>query len=160
MNIASYEYVVSRSPFVVRRKVRWSDCDPAGVVFTGKFVEYVLNFASLFYAELAQGAKPMEWLHSLGVVMPVKGMEFEFHGALWPEDEFDLSGHVLEIREHSFDIAIEGAQADGRRVMSARFSPICIRSDARVRAPIPPQLLQALERFRPPKTSLNSGSPL
>ena len=55
MTITSYEHVVSRVPFVVRRKVRWSDCDPAGVVFTGKFAEYVLDFVTLFYAEMAEG---------------------------------------------------------------------------------------------------------
>ena len=33
--IDSYESVVSRTPLVVRRRVRWADCDPAGVVYTG-----------------------------------------------------------------------------------------------------------------------------
>ena len=99
----------------------------------------------------------MDWLRSLDIDMPVKGMEFEFHGALWPEDEFDLIGDVPEIREHSYDIAIEGAQADGRRILSARVSPICIRRNARVRAEIPPRLLQALERLRLPSASLDSG---
>jgi len=147
MGLASYEYVLSRDPFVVRRRVRWSDCDPAGVVFTGKFVEYTLSFVTLLYAEMAGGEAPMAWQQSLGVDMPCKGLEFEFHAALWPEDEFDLRCHISDIREHSFDIHIEAAEADGRRVFSARFSPICIRRDARVRAPIPPQLLQVLARF-------------
>jgi len=147
MGLASYEYVLSRDPFVVRRRVRWSDCDPAGVVFTGKFVEYTLSFVTLLYAEMAGGEPAMAWQRSLGVDMPCKGLEFEFHAALWPEDEFDLRCHISDIREHSFDIHIEAAEADGRRVFSARFSPICIRRDARVRAPIPPQLLQVLARF-------------
>lgn len=150
MSIDSYEYVLSRSPFVVRRRVRWSDCDPAGVVYTGKFTEYVLGFVNLFYSELASEQDYLKWRQSMGVDTPCKGMEYEFHGALWPDDVFDMRCHVSQLREHSYDIQIESTQPDGRRIFSARFSPICIRRDARVRAPLPPQLRDALSRFMRP----------
>jgi len=39
----SVEIVVSDSPFTVRRRVRWSDCDPAGAVHTGRFAEYLIS---------------------------------------------------------------------------------------------------------------------
>jgi acyl-CoA thioesterase FadM len=145
--IDSYESVVSRRPFVVRRRVRWSDCDPAGVVYTGKFTDYVLHAVNLFYGELSQGHAP-EWRQELGVDTPCKGMAFEFHRALWPEEEFELLLDVPQIREHGYDIRIEATQPGGVRIFSARFSPICIRRDARVRAPMPPALIAALEPFR------------
>ncbi|MEJ8859912.1 thioesterase family protein [Variovorax robiniae] len=144
--IDSYESVVSRRPFVVRRRVRWSDCDPAGVVYTGKFTEYVLNAATLFASELAQG-EPAAWRRSLGVDTPCKGMALEFHRALWPEEEFEMLLDVPEVREHGYDLRIEATQS-GTPIFSARFSPICIRRDARVRAPIPVELLNALAPFR------------
>ncbi|WP_213957988.1 MULTISPECIES: thioesterase family protein [unclassified Variovorax] len=144
--IDSYESVVSRRPFVVRRRVRWSDCDPAGVVYTGKFTEYVLNAAALFASELAQG-DPAAWRQALGVDTPCKGMALEFHRVLWPEEEFEMLLDVPEVREHGYDLRIEAVQA-GTRIFSARFSPICIRRDARVRAPVPPALLDALAPFR------------
>ncbi|KQW64905.1 acyl-CoA thioesterase [Variovorax sp. Root411] len=144
--IDSYESVVSRRPFVVRRRVRWSDCDPAGVVFTGKFTEYVLNAVNLFYSELSQG-RGAEWRKTLGVDTPCKGMALEFHRALWPEEEFDIAVHVGEIREHGYDIELEATQHGGVRIFSARVSPICIRTDARVRAPIPEEMLVALQPF-------------
>lgn len=144
--IDSYESVASRRPFVVRRRVRWSDCDPAGVVYTGKFTEYVLSVVNLFYSELSQG-RWAEWRKTLGVDTPCKGMSFDFHRALWPEDEFEITVQIGEIREHGYDIELEATQPGGVRIFSARFSPICIRTDARVRVPIPAEMLAALEPF-------------
>jgi acyl-CoA thioesterase FadM len=155
--IDSYESVVSRRPFVVRRRVRWSDCDPAGVVYTGKFTEYVLHAVNLFQAELSRG-DAAAWRKELGIDTPCKGMALEFHRALWPEEEFELLLDVPEIREHGYDIRIEATQPGGVRIFSARVSPICIRRDARVRALIPPALLAALEPFRPTPASEQGDS--
>ncbi len=35
------EAVLADTPFVVRRRVKWGECDPAGVVYTPSFSEYV-----------------------------------------------------------------------------------------------------------------------
>jgi acyl-CoA thioesterase FadM len=143
----SFESVVSRQPFVVKRLVRWSDCDPAGVVYTGRFCDYVLSANNLFYSELAQGSY-RKWVKALGIDTPCKGLEFEFHGALWPDDEFLIHGRVSAIRKHSYDIRYEATQADGRRIFSARLSPICISSSgAREGVPIPDAMRARLEQL-------------
>ena len=143
--IDSYELVVSRTPLVVRRRVRWADCDPAGVVYTGKFSEYLLGAVSLFFGDLGAG-RYAQWVKSLNIDTPCKGMELTFHGALWPEDEFEMTCCVPVIRQHSFDIAVEAAQADGRRIFSGRFSPVCISREVRKGVDIPPDYRAALER--------------
>lgn len=143
--IDSYEFVASRTPFVVRRRVRWADCDPAGVVYTGKFSDYLLGAVNLFFSDLGAG-RHAQWLKSLGIDTPCKGMELTFHGALWPEDQFDMRCGILAIRQHSFDISVEAAQTNGRRIFSGRFSPICISRDVRKGVDIPAQYRTALER--------------
>jgi len=140
-------YVVSRLPFVVRRRVRWSDCDPAGVVYTGRFSEFVLDAVQLFFSDIAGGSYH-RWVAGLGVDTPCKGMEFTFHHALWPEDTFDMTCTVPAIREHGYDIAIEAAGMTGTPIFSARFSPICIQREVRRRVPIPPAMRTAIERHR------------
>ncbi len=144
---ASYEFVASREPFVVEKRVRWSDCDPAGVVFTGKFAEYMLLAANYLFDDMG-GGRYFEWLKELGVDTPCKGLEMEFHGAVWPEDRFNMHCTVSAIRESSYDITVEAAQADGRRIFTGRFSPICISREVRKRAPIPPAMLEQLRRFQ------------
>jgi 4-hydroxybenzoyl-CoA thioesterase len=127
--------------------VRWADCDPAGVVYTGKFNEYMLIAVSYFFDEIG-GGKYFEWVKTLAVDTPCKGLDMEFHGALWPEDEFEMHCTVSAIREHGYDIRIEAKQQDGRRVFTGRFSPICISRDVRKRAPIPQAMLDALQPFK------------
>ena len=143
--IDSYETVVSRRPLVVKRRVRWADCDPAGVVYTGKFSDYLLGAVNLFFNDIG-GGNYMAWVRSLGVDTPCKGLDLVFHGALWPEDEFEMRCSVARIRTHSYDIAVEAAQNPGRRIFSGRFSPICISREVRRGIAIPDAYRSALER--------------
>jgi acyl-CoA thioesterase FadM len=149
--IENYVSVVSRLPFTVRRVVRWGECDPAGVVYTGRFSDYVLDAVLLFFNDLA-GGPYHAWVESLGVDTPCKGLEFTFHHALWPDDPFLMTCAVPAVRDHGYDIAIEATSPAGRPIFSARFSPVCIARDVRRKAPIPAAMLEALARHRvPPK---------
>ena len=143
----SYETLLSRKPLFVGKRVRWADCDPAGVVYIGKFTEYLLIAVAYFFDQLGQG-NYSRWLATLDVDTPCKGMDLEFHGALWPEDEFQMHCKVSSIRQHSFDIRVEALQEDGRKIFTGRFSPVCISRQVRKRVPVPQEMLRALERFR------------
>lgn len=145
--IDSYEFVRSRQPFIVRRRVRWGDCDPAGVVYTGRFTEYLMGAVMLFMSDLGRG-NYAKWVETLNVDTPCKGMELTFHKALWPEDDFDLTCRVGAVRESSFDILVEAARPDGSPVFSGRFSPICISRTERKRTAIPAGLLEAIAPHR------------
>jgi len=140
------EYVLSESPFVVRRTVRWGDCDPAGVVFTGRFSEYLLGAVALFSDHMA-GNTGTALGHAHGVDTPCRGLELAFEGTLWPRDEIDIACRVGEIRQRSWDILAEARKPDGQLIFTARFSPICVRRDARVGTDIPDSLRQVLARF-------------
>ncbi|MDB5967515.1 MAG: thioesterase [Polaromonas sp.] len=147
--IRSYEALVSREPLVVMKRVRWADCDPAGVVYTGKFTEYLLIAVNYFFDELGQG-NYSQWVKGLQVDTPCKGLDMEFHGALWPEDEFEMHCTVPQVREHSYDIRVEAVQQGGRKIFTGRFSPICISREVRKRTRIPDDMRAVLARFGPP----------
>ena len=142
-----YEFVVTTRPLVVRKRVRWADCDPAGVVYTGRFCDYLLAAAGCFFDVIGQG-NYWRWLAELEVDTPCKGLELEFQTALWPEDTFDMAIAVSAIRTHSYDLHIEATQPGGRRVFAGRFSPVCIRRGVRARTPIPEPMRAALEAHR------------
>jgi acyl-CoA thioesterase FadM len=143
----SIETVISRQPFIVRRHVRWSDCDPAGVVYTGRFTDYLMGAVMLFFSELAaasHGGRYHDMVAEMGIDTPCRGMQLEFRHALWPEDEFDIAVTVGRIGGSSWDIDVIATRRDGPIAFTGRFSPVCInrdgdRADARA-TPIPAAL--------------------
>ena len=137
------EAVISESPFIVRREVRWGDCDPAGVVYTGRYTEYLLGAIALFTDYLGKGRRLGD---AHGVGTPCKAMSFEFIGTLWPGDSIDIACTVGEIRTRSYDIHVHAKRSDGAVAFTAIFSPICVKLDERIGTPIPDSLRAVLQQ--------------
>jgi acyl-CoA thioesterase FadM len=138
----STEIVVSHLPFTVRRVARWTDCDPAGVVFTGKFTDYLLGAVMHFLRHIGYG--PGVQKHEQRVGLPCKHMSLTFHASLYPEDAVDIRISVGAIRQRTFDIVAKAYFPDGRLVFEGQFTPIAIRPDRRESVEIPDALRGAL----------------
>jgi 4-hydroxybenzoyl-CoA thioesterase len=141
------EYVSGTQPFVVRRRVRWGECDPAGVVYTASFSDYVISFAELFYGFLFDGA-PQAVKHHHGFGTPTRALEFDFRRSLKPDETFDAAVEVDAIRTRTFTLLMTARMADGEIAFIARLTPVCIRRDARESIDMPAVLRDALERYR------------
>ena len=126
-----------------RRRVRWGECDPAGVVYTPRFAEYVAD-AFHEYLEYLLGAPLQRSLEALDVSTPCKALRFVFHHALHPDDELALAVGVAAIRTRTFDLAIEGRLA-GELAFEAVFTAICVHHTVRKSREIPPRLRERLE---------------
>lgn len=136
MAIEPTEYVLSTRPFVVRRRVRWGECDPAGVVYTPRFTDYLTAAVTLFHEHLFE-AEPADFRKALGIETPCKGMSLVFQGALWPGDAFDMRVHVGDIRNASYDVHVTATRTAGESVFTGVFSPVCIPRGERRAVPIP-----------------------
>lgn len=112
--VDTYERVIERRTFRMGRRVRWSERDPAGVVYTGKLVDFFLGAVHLFYANLSDDRSHRETIQSLGIDTPCRGLEIDLRGALWPDDEFVMAVGVGTFRRSSFDLCIHACQHDGR----------------------------------------------
>ncbi|AJF00376.1 acyl-CoA thioesterase [Pandoraea apista] len=143
----STEYVVSERPFVVRRQVRWGECDPAGVVYTATFSDYVISIAELFYGSLF-GGTPQAVKNRHGFGTPTRALAFDFRRSLWPDDAFDVTVEVAEIRTRTFALAMTARKADNDVAFIARLTPICIQRGTRESIDMPPVLRAALEQYR------------
>lgn len=141
----SFEIVVAERPFTVRRTVRWGDCDPAGIVFTGRFTEYLMGAVMLFMRHLRSGPDS-SGQRDAGVQTPCKGMSLVFHAPLYPDDAVDIEVGVGELRNSSFDLVATARLPDGRLAFEGVFSPICIRRDVRERVAIPAAMRELLQQ--------------
>ena len=120
------EEVISTAPLTIRREVRWSDCDPAGVVHTGRFPDYALSAVNHLRGLLI-GTNWYEIMREAGCITPAKAMSLVFHAALWPHDRIDIRVFISEVRARSLDILLDAVRADdGSAVFSGRISPVCI----------------------------------
>ncbi|WP_028221037.1 acyl-CoA thioesterase [Paraburkholderia oxyphila] len=142
----SSEVVVSDLPFTVRRTARWADCDPAGVVFAGRYTDYLLGAVMHFMRRIGYGTNGQAGRES-GVGLPCKHMSLTFHASLYPEDVVDIRVEVGEIRTHTFDLIARACLLDGRLAFEGQFTPIAIRSDVRESTSIPAALCEALQPY-------------
>ena len=142
------EQVVALTPLRIRRRVKWGECDPAGVVYTVRFSDYVISAFELFMRHLLDGAfQGAKDEHGFGT--PAKALSLEFLASLRPDDEFEMTVLVADIRNRTFDLDIDGRDLDGKVLFRGRLTPITIKRGDRSRAiELPAMLRERLESYR------------
>jgi 4-hydroxybenzoyl-CoA thioesterase len=146
------ERVIGWAPLKVLRRVRWGECDPAGVVYTVNFCEFVSSAFELFMTELLGG--PLQAIKKQhGFAVPARALTLDFLGALQPDDQFVMTVLVDEVRTRTFDLGVTGT-CSGRDIFKARLTPISVDPN-RTAIPIPELLRQQLNSY---KTACRSAS--
>lgn len=141
------ERVIGAFPMTVRRRVKWGECDPAGVVYTPRFAEYVTNTFHLFLEQLL-GDPLQQKLRELDIGTPAKAMSIEFKRSLWPDQVFDMTVRVSAIRNRTFDLAMQATDLERNDLFAASFTAICVGYDVREAKPVPDLLREKLEKYR------------
>jgi len=139
--------VITAVPFTIRRRVNWGECDPAGVVYTPRFSDFVVEAYLSFSAHLF-GSPLHERLRELDLGLPAKAMSMEFKQSLWPDQIFDIAVEVGGLRTRTFDLLFRATTPEGVRIFDAQFSPICVHHATRESRTIPADLRQRLESYR------------
>jgi acyl-CoA thioesterase FadM len=120
--MVSTEHVISDVPVAVRRCVKFGGCDPAGVIYTVAFCEYVISAAGLFYGSPVANA-PRPLFNELGLSTPTRGLEFDFRRPLWPDDEFDITISVSDIGTSTYVLDIDARTPERAEVFRAKLTP-------------------------------------
>ncbi len=141
------EQVLSTVPLVVRRRVKWGECDPAGVVYTVSFSEYVISAAELFYGALFE-TTPQRAKHDQGFGTPTRALAFDFRRSLRPDDEFEMTVRVGGIGTRTYVLDIAARTPEGDIAFAAKLTPVCVARDERRSIEIPPAFRSALQRYQ------------
>ena len=142
------EAVIGKLPLVVRRRVKWGDCDPAGVVYTVTFGEYVISAAELFYGALFE-TTPQRAKQQQGFGTPSRALSFDFRRSLYPDDEFDMTVTVADIRSRTYQLDITARTPDtGDVIFMAQLTPVCVAREERRSIEIPQAFRTALQTYR------------
>jgi acyl-CoA thioester hydrolase len=157
--MTSTEYVIADTPFTIRRRVKWGECDPAGVVYTVSFAEYVMSAAELFYGFLL-GSSPQAAKQEHGFGTPTGALNLDFKRSLRPDEEFDITVRPGDIRQRSYVLQIDARTPPGEPVFSAELTPICISRAERRAIPLPTSFRLALEQYRDRLAALPGSFPI
>ena len=149
MDLDFSEKMISTLPVVVRRRVKFGECDPAGVVYTPNFSEYALSAYHWFMSALL-GEPMFAAMKRIGFDSPIKALTFEFLNMLEVEQVFDMTCLVTDIRNRTFDVEVTGRSttASPHSLFVARITPIMLSRAERRSIEIPDGLRQSLERYR------------
>lgn len=104
--------VVSHVPYVIRRTVKWGECDPAGIVYTPRFLDFVVETAEAWFKEVT-GLHWNATRRELGIGSPIVHASLDFHHAVWPEDSLDLTVELEGLTRATYTLIVAGHNADG-----------------------------------------------
>lgn len=143
------EKMISTMPVIIRRRVRFGECDPAGVVYTPVFSEYAISAYQWLMSVLLGGPMIGEIWRS-GYDSPMKALTFEFRNMLVPEQVFDMTCRIADIRSRTFDIEITGRSTTEtpHDIFVARLTPIMVARAERRSIEIPAALRSSLQDYR------------
>ena len=143
------EKMISTRPVIVRRRVKFGECDPAGVVYTPVFSEFSLSAYQWFVSALLGGPMFQE-MKRVGFDSPIKALTFEFRNMLEVEQVFDMTCLVTDIRNRTFDVEITGRSTTEtpHDIFIARLTPIMVSRTERRSIEIPSEFRQRLESYR------------
>jgi acyl-CoA thioester hydrolase len=143
------EKMISTLPVVVRRRVKFGECDPAGVVYTPVFAEYVLSGFQWFIGVMLGGPMWQE-LTRAGFDTPIKALTFEFRSMLVTDQVFDMACRVTEIRTRTFDLEVLGRSVteSPHDLFVGKVTPIMVSRDDKKSIEIPTALRRKIEQYR------------
>ena len=89
--------------------VRWGDCDPAGIIYTPKTIDYALETIENWLIEEI-GISWMDMKNKGKGLASVK-FDCEYHAPMKAETFINVSLNVKNLGESSIDLFIEGVDA-------------------------------------------------
>lgn len=139
MDADAREYLLSADPLIVRRRVLWGECDPAGVVYTPRFADYAASARDYWFRHvLRHDDRPTPGERR--ITYPMRAMQFDFRSMLAPDDLFDMTVTLREVRTRSFTLSVEARHARGSVTFLASMSQVAFDQALGKAVPIPPPL--------------------
>ena len=133
------------STIIIKRKILFGDCDPAGIVYTPRF--------SYFAVEAIHEALNI-WLKGPGlrtlmgfdILPPARAFSLAFLHPLTWDDEVSMNVSVDSIGEHSFSFLVEGFMANNTLAFTANLTHVCISPETREIVKVPEKLRALLQK--------------
>ncbi|HUP48245.1 MAG TPA: thioesterase family protein [Thermoanaerobaculia bacterium] len=129
--------------FTTKRRIRFGDCDPGGVIYTPRLGYFVVEAVLDFLSERLGGPAERQILN-MGVLPPARALSVEFLKPLEWDAEVEIEVGVLELRSHEITYSVVGKLMSGEKAFVARLKQVFISPETRRPVQIPDALRRAL----------------
>lgn len=131
----------------IESRVKFGDCDPAGIVFTPRYGGFVFEAVEAWLEEVI-GLSVHQQLRAGEIGTPVRSLTTDLYKSLRPGDRFSSEVHVEAIGRTSFRLLVIGRRGDGALCFVGRMT--CVATNATHTASIPLNELyqQRLDAYR------------
>lgn len=138
-------------PFRVRERVRWSDCDPMGIIRYDAYTRFMELGETEMFRALGIGYR--EFAPRFGITLPRRVMHLEYPSPPRLDEELEVDVYISEVGETSLHLNFD-AYGDGGTLRMAGFLVlVCVadgpdRGDAIRRIAWPAAFLAAIAPCR------------
>jgi acyl-CoA thioesterase FadM len=130
--------------FVQKRQVLFGECDPAGILYTPRIADHLVEACLAFLSE-SLGAPVERRMFELGVSLPARALNMEFLRSMTWDDVIDVEVGISRLGSRSFTMAIDGRNSEGESAFRGQLTMVCISMESLKAVTIPKTLRQALQ---------------
>jgi YbgC/YbaW family acyl-CoA thioester hydrolase len=142
-------------PFAVHERVRWSDCDPLGIIYYGA---YIRLFEIAEHEMFRTIGLPFDTLRAIrGIWLPRKAFQVEFDAPAQMDEPVTIGVGVERIGTTSITLGF-GVQRSSDAAPRARaaLTVVCVDKPSISKRPVPDWLREALAPMLMPPATLVS----
>jgi len=134
--------------FTLRRTVNWGDCDPAGIVYTPRVLDYVCETIDAWLREELAASWWQLNSSGKGLGLPTVNAVCDFISILSPDQSVELSMYIREIGRSSIGFEVEGVAEGDRLVFRVKLVSCALDLTSRRATPIPDWMREKLEAYQ------------
>ncbi len=134
-------------PFTVTRTVRWGDCDPAGIIYTPRVLDYAMEILESWYREVI-GVPWLTLNRELSMGAPTVRVELDFLGAPAPDQELVLGLVVEGLGRSSITFLVTGRDRAGKALFRAKLISCFVSRPAFKPIAIPKEFRDRIQAYR------------
>lgn len=135
------------TPFQQLRRVKWGETDPAQIVYTPRFLDYVVEAVEAWFSNILN----VNWLdlrNEFGMGTPMAHASLDFHKPLRSHQEFTVTVLVEKISRATITFRVEGRYLDGTLSFTAKLISVIIDVKRFKSRSIPSDLRTRIETYR------------
>ncbi len=136
-------------PFALQERVRWSDCDPLGIIYYGSYFRFFEAAEHEMFRQAGLSYELMRVQHL--VQLPRKAFHMEFHSPAEMDELLEIRVGVSRMGVSALTMRFEAFRAhDLKHRASGTLTVVCVEKARITKRPLPDFVKDALRPFLVP----------